>query len=97
MESSNIIEQLKKQIDKQKEEINYLKESIRELESEKTSFSEIRSKILKNESADFKKNLQKYLNENDKVNIFAKLLIESLEMEILLMILKNIALIKKIL
>ena len=58
METQNTIEQLKKQIDKQKEEIDYLKESIRELESEKKVFYEIRSKILKNESPDFKKILK---------------------------------------
>ena len=74
METQNTIEELKKQIDKQKGEINYLKESIRELESEKTNFSEIRSKILKNESPDFKKNIQKYLNDNNNIQIFSKLL-----------------------
>ena len=74
METQNTIEQLKKQIDKQKEEIDYLKESIRELESEKKVFSDVRSKILKNESPDFKKNIKKYLNENEHIQIFAKLL-----------------------
>ena len=95
METQNTIEQLKKQIDKQKEEIDYLKESIRELESEKKVFYEIRSKILKNEPPDFKKNIKKYLNENEHIQIFAKLLYR--KMGILLMILKNIVLIKKIL
>ena len=62
MEAPNTIEQLKNQIDKQKEEINYLKEAIRELESEKIVFSDIRSKILKDEPPEFKKTIKKFLN-----------------------------------
>ena len=74
MEAPNTIEQLKKQIDKQKEEINYLKEAIRELESEKIVFSDIRSKILKDEPPEFKKTIKKFLNENENIKIFTRLL-----------------------
>ena len=74
MEAPNTIEELKNQINKQKEEINSLKEMIRELQSEKIDFFDIRSEILKNEPPEFKKNIKKYLNENENIKIMTKLL-----------------------
>ena len=55
-QQNNILELIKNQ----KEEIELLKERIRELESSPIDFSFIRSLILKKEYPEFKNNIKKY-------------------------------------
>ena len=70
-QQNNILELIKNQ----KEEIELLKERIRELESSPIDFSYIRSLILKEEYPEFKNNIKKYLTENKTCNkIFTRLL-----------------------